>query len=66
MTNFQYPTILDPDFLLDNDRFVWAKEHVSSGKEHSLFVAIVREKYQRGYYFWSDLQEGGTVHGAAS
>jgi len=39
---FRYPTILDPDFLLDDDRFVWVRRHTSRGEERSQLVALVK------------------------
>ena len=39
---FRYPTILDPDFLLDDERFVWVRRHTSRGEERSQLIALVK------------------------
>lgn len=37
---FQNPTIMDPDFLLDDERFVWVKRNASMGEERSQLIAL--------------------------
>lgn len=37
---FQNPTILHPDFLQDDERFVWVKRNVSRSEERSQLVAL--------------------------
>ncbi|KAG0728157.1 hypothetical protein GWK47_033090 [Chionoecetes opilio] len=39
---FRYPTVLDPDFLLDDSRFVWAKRRMFRGEPKSQVVALMR------------------------
>ena len=39
---FRYPLILDPDFLLDDARFVLAKRHVVRGDQKSQVIALVK------------------------
>ncbi|XP_069171278.1 uncharacterized protein [Procambarus clarkii] len=40
--NRPYLTILDPEFILDDQRFVWAKRHLIKGEARSQVVALVR------------------------
>jgi len=39
---FQYPIVLDPEYLLDDERFVWVKRNESRGEERSQLVALVK------------------------
>ena len=39
---FRYPQVLDPEFILDDPRFVWAKRHVVKGEETCNAVALVK------------------------
>ena len=39
---FRYPLIADPDFLLDDARFVWAIRHVFRGGYRSQVIALVK------------------------
>lgn len=37
-----YPAVLDPDFIFDDDRFVWARRHEVRGKKKNLVVALMK------------------------
>lgn len=37
---FQNPSMMDPDFLLEDERFVWVKRNASTVEERSQLVAL--------------------------
>lgn len=39
---FRYPLVLDPDFLLDDPRFAWAKRNVVKGEQRNQIIAVMR------------------------
>lgn len=39
---FRYPQVLDPEYLLDDPRFVWAHRHVMRGEERSQVIALIK------------------------
>lgn len=61
MIIFLYPVLLDSDFILDDDRFVWAKQQESWGERKNKVVALMKGRSKEDSHLGNRVQKGCKV-----